>query len=185
MKASKWFLLCQIVYTILAASSAIRAQTSIAASASAQGAIKDACSLIASADAQSVLQETVGPPKSENRSSGAGDGSSCQFRSTVGTAFKAKSVLVEVHYSSSDLTGSTNGIAQNLKSAGFKNVHDVPGIGTAAVWASNSILGRAQGELTVIYGKSVMLIVIINGIPNEADSLADARIIASKALAKL
>ena len=59
------------------------------------------------------------------------------------------------------------------------------GVGTAAVWGSNSILGRSQGDLTVIERKSVMLIVIISGIANEADSLSRAKLIAAKALAKL
>jgi hypothetical protein len=152
---------------------------------SAQAAPKDACSLITPTDAQSVLNEPVGAPRSESRSSSAGDGTSCQYRSTIGGAFKAKSVSVEVHYSQTDLTGSASGITENLKSAGFKTVHDVAGIGTAAIWASNSILGRAQGELTVIQGKSVMLIIILNGFPDQTDALARAKVIASKAIAKL
>jgi len=92
-----------------------------------------------------------------------------------GGVLKAKSVSVEVHYSQTDWTGSTGSITQNLKSAGFKTVHELPGIGSAAVWASNSILGRAQAELTVIHGRSVMLIIILNGIPNETEALARAR----------
>jgi hypothetical protein len=155
---------------------------------SARAAPIDACSLIAPADAESALDEPVGAPRSESRSSEVGDGSLCQYRSTaggVGGVLKAKSVSVEVHYSQTDLTGSTGSITQNLKSAGFKTVHEVPGIGSAAVWASNSILGRAQAELTVIHGRSVMLIIILNGIPNETEALARARVIASKAIARL
>jgi hypothetical protein len=151
----------------------------------AYAASKDACSLFTSADAQAALSEPVGAPRSENRSSGVGDGSSCQYRSTIGNALRGKSVSVEVHYSQTDLTGSASGIKQNLNSAGFKTVHDVTGIGRAAIWATNSILGRAQGELTVIQGKSVMLIVIINGFPDESNALARAKTIASKAIGKL
>ena len=150
-----------------------------------QAATKDACSLLASTDVQAVLNEPVGAPKSESRNSGIGDGSSCKYRSTIGTALSAKSVLVEVHYSNTDLTGSSPGIAENLKSAGFKSVRDVPGIGAAAVWGTYSMVGKLQGELTVIQGKSVMLNVIISGIANEAEGLARAKIIAAKAIAKL
>ncbi len=151
----------------------------------ARAAAKDACSLITSADAQAAIGEPVGDAKAENRSFGAGDGSTCRYRSTVGSALKGKSVSVAVHYSATDLTGSAEGIAQNLKSAGFSSVHNVAGIGSAAVWGSTSILGKYKGELTVIQGRSVMLVVIISGIPDEADALARAKAIAAKAIARL
>ena len=64
-------------------------------------------------------------------------------------------------------------------------MQSVTGIGTAAVWATNSVLGRAQGELTVIQGKSVMLVILIDGIPDEADALARSKAIAARAIGKL
>ena len=134
-------------------------------------AAPDACSLLDSATAQKVLGEPVGLAKLENRSFGKGDASSCQYRSTIGKPFKAKSVSLEVRHSDDDLTGSAKGIAQSFQSSGFKNVHQVSGIGTTSIWASNSIFGRSQGELTVIQGKAVMLIVLIEGLPNEADAI--------------
>jgi len=146
---------------------------------------KDACTLIAPADAQSAIGEPVGAPRAENRSFGAGDGSSCKYRSTTGSALKAKSVSLTAHYSQTDLTGSIDGIAQNLKASGFKDVQKIAGIGSAAVWGANSVLGRPQGELTVIQGKSVMLVILIDGIPDEADALARAKSIAAKAIGKL
>jgi hypothetical protein len=146
---------------------------------------KDACTLIAPADAQTAIGEPVGPPRAENRSFGAADGSSCKYRSTTGSALKAKSVSLSVHYSQTDLTGSADGIAQNLKSSGFKDVQKIAGIGSAAVWGANTVLGRPQGELTVIQGKSVMLVILIDGIADPADALARAKSIASKAIGKL
>jgi hypothetical protein len=145
----------------------------------------DACSLLDATSAQKALGEPVGPPKLENRSFGKGEATSCQYRSTVGKSLKAKSVSLEVRHSDDDLTGSAKGIEQSFQSSGFKNVHQVSGVGSAAVWASNSIFGRSQGELTVIQGKSIMLIVLIEGVPNEAGAISNATLIASKALAKL
>ncbi|RXH54668.1 hypothetical protein [Granulicella sibirica] len=153
--------------------------------ATLHAARKDACSLIASSDAQAALGEPVGPSKEENRSYGKGEATSCQYRSTLGSALRGKSVSLEVRYSDDDLTGSAKGIAESLQSAGFKDVHLVAGAGSAAVWGSNSILGRTQGELTVIQGKSVMLIIIISGIPDEADAISKAKAMALKALASV
>jgi hypothetical protein len=150
-----------------------------------RAATMDACTLFTPADAQKALGEPVGPSQAEGRSFGAGEGSSCRYRSATGQAVSGKSVSLNVRHSETDLTGSTTGIAENLKSAGFKNVHEVAGIGSAAVWASNSILGRLQGELTVIQGKSVMLIVIIKGIPDEADALSRAKAIAAASIQRL
>ena len=153
--------------------------------ASATASTKDACSFLTPSEAQAALGEAVGPARAEDRSSGAGQGSSCRYRSTTGRALSGKSVSLNVRYSETDLTGSSAGIGENLQSAGFKNVHDVAGVGSAAIWGSNSILGRPQGELTVIQGKFVMFIVIIDGIPNEADALARAKVIAAKAVGRL
>ena len=151
----------------------------------ALGATKNACNLIASADAQTAIGEPIGLARGEDQPSPSGDGSSCEFRSTTGSAFKAKSVRLDVHYSNTDITGSAPGIAENLKAAGFKDVHTVTGLGATAIWASNSLLGRSQGELTVIQGKSVLLTVLITGVKDEADSLARAKVLAQKAIAKL
>jgi len=150
-----------------------------------RAATKDACGLLSLADAQTALGEPVGPAKFENRSFGHGEATSCRFRPTVGKVIGGKSVSLEVRYSDDDLTGSAKGIAENFQSAGFKNVHQVSGIGTVAVWASNSVFGKLQGELTVIQGKSVMLIVLIDGLASEAEAISSAKIIATKALAKL
>jgi hypothetical protein len=151
----------------------------------AAGGPQDACSLISSADAQAALGEPVGPARAENRSFGSGDGSSCKYRSTSGSALKAKSVSLAVHSSTTDLTGSSSGVAQNLKSAGFKDVQNVGGIGKAAVWGTNSVLGKPQGELTVIVSKSVMLVILIDGISDGSDALSRAKTIATKAIGKL
>lgn len=146
---------------------------------------KDACSLITSADAQSAIGEPVGPPQNQNRSFGAGDAASCKYRSTVGKAFSAKSVSLTIHSNGADVSGSAGSIADNLKSAGFENVQQVPGVGSAAVWGTNSAMGRAQGELTVLKGKSIMLVILITGIPDQAQALAKAKAIAASALSKL
>ena len=158
---------------------------SLLTAASASAAKKDACSFLTSSEAQAAIGEAVGPARAEDRSSGAGQGSSCRYRSASGRALSGKSVSLNVRYSDTDLTGSAIGIGENLESAGFKNVHDVAGVGSAAIWGSNSILSRPQGELTVIQGKSVMLIVIIDGIANEADALARAKVIAARAIGRL
>lgn len=155
------------------------------AASGATPAVKDACDLITPADAQTAIGQPVGASKHDNQSSPIGDGSSCEFRATTGSAFTAKSVRLDVHYSNTDLTGSGTGMAESLKSAGFKNVHTVAGVGTTAIWASNSVLGRAQDELTVIQGKSVLLNVLITGVKDEADALAQAKVLAAKAIAKL
>jgi len=147
-------------------------------------AAKDACSLMSAADAEAALGEPVGAPVSEPRSSGASDGSECKFKSTQGRALKGKNVALTVQYATSDVTGSTKGIADNLRSAGMKNVHEVSGVGDGAVWGSTSMMGRPMGELSVLKGKHIMLIILINGIADEADSLSRAKALAAKVLPK-
>ena len=144
-----------------------------------------ACNLLTASDAETALGDKVGDAQVEDGSFGAGVGSSCRYRSTGGPILSAKSVSLSVRRSESDLSGSVAGIAENLRSAGFKNVHDVTGIGSAAVWGRNSVLGRFQGELTVVQGRSVMLIVIIKGVPDETDALSRAKTIAATALQRL
>jgi hypothetical protein len=147
-------------------------------------AVKDACSLITASDAQDALGEPVGSPRSEPRPSAAGDGTECKFRSTQGNAFRAKSVSLTVHYANSDISGSDAAISENLKSSGFKDVHSVSGVGDAAVWATNSMMGHPMGELTVRKGKSVMLIILITGVADEAAALDRAKALALKVLPK-
>ena len=148
-------------------------------------ATKDACTLLGPSDAQAALGVPVGAAKSENRSFGKGEATSCAYRPTTGKPFGGKSVSLEIRYSNDDLTGSEKGIAETFKSAGYPTVHPVSGVGTGAVWASNTMMGGLQGELTVIQGKSVMLVILINGLPSDADALSSAKVIAAKALAKL
>ncbi len=134
----------------------------------ALAAVKDACSVITPADAQAVLGEPVGPAKSATQAAGPGDGFVCKYKSTIGNAFRAKSLSVTVQYSRTDLTGSANGIAESEKQTGYQDVHMVPGVGSAAVWGTLSMPGRPQGELTVFKGKNVMLIILVKGVEEGA-----------------
>jgi hypothetical protein len=145
---------------------------------------KDACSLITPADAQAALGEPVGTPQSTPRSGGQSEGSMCRFRSTQGSAFKAKSLSLTVQYSSVNLTGSAPSMAADLKSAGFQNVQKIDGVGDAAIWGTSSMMGRSMGELSVIKGKSIMVIIIISGIPDQAVALDHAKALAAKVLPK-
>ncbi|MGA7217033.1 MAG: hypothetical protein WBX38_01885 [Candidatus Sulfotelmatobacter sp.] len=147
-------------------------------------AAKDACSLITSDDAQAALGEPVGLPKSRPRSMAGADGSNCQYRSTQGSALKAKSVSLTVGYSSSDISGNENGMMENLKSAGYKNVRQISGVGSSAVWGTNSMMDRPTGELSVLKGKNIMLIIIIDGIADEPTALDRAKALAAKVLPK-
>jgi len=152
----------------------------VLAPAPASAAAKDACSLITAADAQAALGEPVSPPRNEPRP-GA---SACRFRSTQGSALSAKTVTLSAHYSDTDISGNDTGMAETLKAAGYKNVHQVPGVGDAAVWGTNSMMGRPMGELTVRKGKSLILTIIISGIPDEATALARAKALAATILPK-
>jgi hypothetical protein len=149
---------------------------------SSWAAAKDACSLITSDDAQAALREPVGPPKSRPRSMAGAEGTNCQYRSTQGSALKAKSVSLTVEYSSSDISGNENGMMDNLKSAGYKNVRQISGVGSSAVWGTTSMMGRPMGELSVLKGKSVMLIIIVDGIADDATALDRAKALALKVL---
>jgi len=73
-------------------------------------------------------------------------------------------------------------MAETLKQAGFKDVHPVTGAGDEAIWATNTILGRAMDELTVRKGKSILLIILVDGISDEATALTRAKTLASLAL---
>jgi len=146
----------------------------------ASAAAKDACSLITAADAQAALGEPVSPPRNEPRP-GA---SACRFRSTQGSALSAKTVTLSVHYSDTDVSGNDTGMAETLKAAGYKNVHQVSGVGDAAIWGTNSMMGRPMGELTVRKGKNLILTIIISGIQDEATALARAKALAATILPK-
>jgi hypothetical protein len=150
----------------------------------ASAAVKDACTVITSADAEAVLGEPVGPPQPATRSSGSGDGSECKFRSAQGKALSRKSVSITVTYTADDLSGTSGGISSNLQSAGFKNVHDVSGVGDRAVWGVTSMLGKAMDELTVLKGKHTMLIIITIGLQDETAALDRAKALAAKILPK-
>jgi hypothetical protein len=152
-------------------------------SAPALGA-KDACSLITAEDATAAIGEPVGPPKAESAYGPQGDGTVCKFKSTQGNAFHAKSVSITVHYIKDDVGGSNKGIEDNLKTAGFQNVHQVSGVGDSAVWGTMSMLGRPTGELTVLHGKHLMIIILINGVADEGTALDHAKVLAAKALSK-
>lgn len=156
--------------------------TTLAGSASA--AVKDACTVITSTDAQAVLGEPVGPPEPQSRSSGAGEGSVCKFRSAQGKALSRKTISLTIEYSTDDLSGTAGGISSNLKSAGFKSVHDVAGVGDRAVWGVTSLMGKAMDELTVLKGKHTMLIILTVGIQDEAAALDRAKSLAVKILPK-
>ena len=145
----------------------------------AKAAAKDACSLVSTGDAQSAL----GEPVSAGQSFPEGDGSRCRFRSTVGSALKAKTLAVSVHYS--DASGTAAAIADNLKNSGFPDAHQVAGIGNAAVWATSNNLGRLQGELTVIKGKTAMLVILISNPTDENAALNAAKTLAAKLLPQL
>lgn len=149
---------------------------------SSNAAAKDACSLVTSADAQEALGEPVGPSRSQPRSMNGADGTVCKFRSTQGGAMSAKSVSVTVEYSSSDISGNTKGMMDNLKSAGYSNVKEVSGIGDGAVWATNTVMGKPTAELSVLKGKTIMLMISISGFADEASALDRAKHLANKIL---
>ncbi|MGA8025504.1 MAG: hypothetical protein WB992_00035 [Bryobacteraceae bacterium] len=151
----------------------------------ATAAVTDACSVLTGADAEAALGEPVGPPKSEVRPSGAGQAPVCKFRSTQGSAMKAKTVSVSIRYGPDDLGNKMSAISENEKSAGYKNVHDVGGVGDGAVWGTTSMMGRTMGELTVRKGNSVMLVILIGGIQDEANALEHAKTLAAKVLPKI
>jgi hypothetical protein len=137
----------------------------------ARAEVKDACTLISTADAQAVLGEPVNPGKFDNRSSGTGDGSACTFRGAAGGALSAKKVSLTLRYSSNDVRGSAPGMAESMRSNGYQNVHPVAGVGDAAIWGSLKMLRRTTCELTVLKGKAIVLIVLIEGLPDDATTL--------------
>ena len=147
-------------------------------------AVKDACTVISSADAEAAIGEAVGPPQPENGASGAGEGSGCRYRSAQGKALSRKSVSLSVRYTNDDLSGSSKGISDDLKSNGFKDVHEVSGVGDRAVWGTTSLMGRSTTELTVLKGKHTMVIVIISGIADDATAIDHAKALALKVLPK-
>jgi hypothetical protein len=151
-------------------------------SAAAFGATKDACSLVTAADAQAVLGEPVGPGVPTGRSGAESEGSACRFKSTQ---TRTKSVSLTVEYSHEDLNGKMGAMAENLKQSGFKNVQTVSGAGDEAIWATNTMLGRSMGELTVRKGKQIMLIIIVNGVADEAAALTRAKALANLALHRI
>ena len=146
----------------------------------ARAAAKDACSLITSADAQTALGEPVSAPRNEPRPGG----SACRFRSTQGSALSGKTVTLSVHYSDTDVSGNDAGMASSLQGTGFKNVQQVSGVGDAAVWGTNSMMGRPTGELTVRKGKNLILTIVIGGMADEATALARAKALAATILPK-
>ena len=119
-----------------------------------------------------------------DRPSGDGEASVCEFRSSQSKGLKAKSLSVTVHYSNSDVRGSAPEITSNLNAAGFTNVRQVSGVGDSAVWATRTMMGKPMGELTVLKGKSVMLTIISNGVPDEASALERSKALAAKLLPK-
>jgi hypothetical protein len=140
--------------------------------AQSSSAQKDACSLLTSADAQAALGEPVGPSQMT--------GDACRFRSTQGSALKGKTISVSVHSSTTDIRGTMPGMMDNLKSNGYPNVQKVAGVGDEAIWASRTSLGRLSGELTVRKGQHTLLIIIINGMADDALSLDRAKALAIK-----
>ena len=141
---------------------------------------KDACSLITAADAQAALGEPVSSPRSEPRP----EGTACSFRSAQGPSLTAKTVTLSTHYSDTDISGDDSGMAESLKTAGFKDVHQVSGVGDAAVWGATVMLDRPAGELTVRKGKNLILTIIISGIADEATALDRAKALAITILPK-
>jgi hypothetical protein len=148
-------------------------------SGAAFAATKDACSLITAADAATVLGEPVGQPEPSGASGAESEGSACRFKSTQS---RTKSISLTVEYSHEDLNGKMGAMAENLKQAGFKNVHPVSGAGDEAIWATNAFLGHSMDELTVRKGKSVLLIILVNGVSDEAAALERAKTLANLAL---
>jgi hypothetical protein len=146
----------------------------------AWSASKDACSLITSADAQAALGEPVSPPRNEPRPGG----SACRFRSAQGPSLTAKTVTLSAHYSDTDISGNESGMADGLKAAGFKDVHQISGVGDAAVWGTTTMMGRPSGNLTVRKGKNLILTIIISGIADEATALDRAKALAVAILPK-
>jgi hypothetical protein len=93
-------------------------------------------------------------------------------------------LTVTAHYSDTDVSGNEAAMADSLKAAGYKNVQQISGVGDAAVWGTNSMMGHPTGELTVRKGKNLILTIIISGIQDEATALARAKALAATILPK-
>ncbi len=75
-------------------------------------------------------------------------------------------------------------MADSLKAAGFKNVHQVSGVGDAAVWGAATMMGRPSINLTLRKGKNLVLTIIISGIADDAVALDHAKALALTVLPK-
>lgn len=135
------------------------------------------------ADVQTVIGETVGKPQNETiAKSSTTDVSVCKYN-TAGQSGKTISLM-------SRYTGAPNHedpaqIAKNVQKTGYKNVHEVPGIGDHAIWAMTAINHRITGQLTVLKGAKILYVVTLIGFPDEPASLDKAKSLALKILPKL
>jgi hypothetical protein len=145
----------------------------VASKASAQ--IKDVCGLVDTADATALLGEEVSAPQAE--SSGRTGSATCRFL-TSKVPLKSLSVLVQYAQL------SPTSMADHLKALLATNVQQVPGVGDDAAWGSMTIAGRTICQLSVRKGKSMRLLLMISGLPDDPGLLSRARILALKILAK-
>jgi hypothetical protein len=144
---------------------------------------KNACDLLSASDAQAVIGEAVGKPQNDVIAKGnPADVSICKYN-TAGQSPKTVSLM-------SRYTGSPNHedaaqIAKTLEKNGYKNVHEVPGIGDRAIWAMTAFNQRITGQLTVLKGDKILYVVTLIGFPDEPTSLDKAKTLALKILPKL
>ena len=144
---------------------------------------KNACNLLSAADVQAVIGEAVGKPQNDTiAKSDTTDVSVCKYN-TAGQSAKTVSLL-------SRYTGAPNHedaavIAKTLEKNGYKNVHEVPGIGDHAIWAMTGINHRITGQLTVLKGDKILFVVTLIGFPDEPTSFDKAKSLALKVLPKL
>jgi len=144
---------------------------------------KDACKLFTPKDAQTAFGEPVDEATTHPDSINGSEGSTCKFRSTQGVGIHNKNISVPVEYSSQGFAADTRRMIDALKSAGYQGVRQVSRVGDNAIWGTNSVMGTPLGELTVIKGKSTMIIILINGISDDA-ALDRAKDLARKILPK-
>lgn len=145
---------------------------------------KSACSLLSEAEVTAVLGEPVGKPVDQVITKGEGTNaavSMCQFKTKVPPkAPKTLSLMVRENKQAPE---GADKIALKMKKTGFQNVRPIAGVGDQAVWAATTVQRRFTGVLTVIKGKTLLVVTVV-GVGDDSTSLEKAKGAALKAVAK-
>jgi hypothetical protein len=152
----------------------IFAAQSLINNASAQS--KDACSLVDAADVAAVLGEPVQAPQTESRAAKTAQSSTCRFL-TPQAPFKSLSVVVQFV---SDATALH--MSDRLKQLAATNIEPVSGVGDDAAWGSMTFAGKTICQLSARKGKSMLLLLILGGMTDDAETLGRVKILAAKIL---